>query len=214
MSSLRTRPAAPPVDAPAAGPSLPARAAEDLRAIRSSMERASLFTAVPGRGGMALGLVGLTGAALASRQAESGAWLAVWLGTAAIGVVVGLCAFTLTARATGQSLLSPTGRRFLLALLPPLVVGGALTAVLPGRGLSSALPGVWLLCYGASTITCGLVSLPLVPVMGVGFMLLGVVALVLPPTAGDACMAAGFGGLQLLFGWLIARRHLAAGEAP
>jgi hypothetical protein len=50
--------------------------------------------------------------------------------------------------------------------------------------------------------------------MGVGFMLLGVVALALPPTAGDACMAAGFGGLQLLFGWLITRRHLAAGEAP
>jgi hypothetical protein len=50
--------------------------------------------------------------------------------------------------------------------------------------------------------------------MGAGFMLLGVAALALPPAAGDACMAAGFGGLQLLFGWLIARRHLAAGEAP
>ena len=70
------------------------------------------------------------------------------------------------------------------------------------------------MCYGASTITCGLLSLPLVPVMGVGFMLLGAAALALPPAAGDACMAAGFGGLQLLFGWLIARRHLAAGEAP
>ena len=214
MPNVRTRPAAPPVDAPAAGPSLPARAADDLRAIRSSMERASLFTAVPGHGGMLMGLVGLTGAVLASRQADSGAWLRVWLSTAAIGVVVGLCAFAHTARATGQSLLSPTGRRFLLALLPPLIVGGALTAVLPGRGLSLALSGIWLLCYGASTITCGLLSLPLVPVMGVGFMLLGAAALALPPAAGDACMAAGFGGLQLLFGWLIARRHLAAGEAP
>jgi len=210
MSSLRSRSAA----APAEAPSLPQRAADDLRAIRSSMDRASLFTAVPGHGGMAMGLVGLAGAAVAAGQGDSGSWLLAWLATATVGLVVGACTFERSARAQGQSLLRPTGRRFLLALLPALGVGGALTAVLPGRGLSSALPGVWLLCYGAGAIACGLLSLRLVALMGAAFMLLGVLALALPPSAGDACMAAGFGGLQLLFGWLIARRHRGLEEAP
>jgi hypothetical protein len=214
MSSTRAQSAAPPAEAPPAGPSLPARAADDLRAIRTSMERASLFTAVPGRGGMLMGVVGLLGAALASRQADSGSWLAVWLATAAAGVITGACTFAWSGRAAGQDLLGPAGRRFLLALLPPLMVGAALTAALPARGLSSALPGVWLLCYGAGAVTCGLLSLHLIATMGAGFMLLGVLALALPPAAGDACMAAGFGGLQLLFGWLIARAARAAEDAP
>jgi hypothetical protein len=199
-----------PASRPAArteAPSLPARAAEDLRAIRSSMDRASLFTAVPGRGGMAMGLVALAGAVVASQQPDSGAWLATWVATAAVGLAVGGYAFASSARAAGQSLFGPVGRRFVLALVPALGVGGVLTLALPARGLTSALPGVWLLCYGAGAVTCGLLSLHLVALTGVALMLLGVVALALPPSAGDACMAAGFGGLQLIFGWLIARRH-------
>src|SRR6188474_2821639 len=101
MPIARTRPADPPAPAPV--PSLSGRAAEDLRAIRSSMDRASLFTAVPGRGGM------LLGAAVASRQLESGAWLRAWILTAAVGVVVGIAAIARSARAEGQPLLGPTG---------------------------------------------------------------------------------------------------------
>jgi hypothetical protein len=38
-------------------------------------------------------------------------------------------------------------------------------------------------------------------------MLVGAVALIGPATWGTAFMAAGFGGLHLFFGTLIARRH-------
>src|SRR5262245_23896434 len=138
MTRSRPRPAE-RADAPRAL-SLPGRAADDLRTIRASMERASLFTAVPGRGGMALGVVGLCGAAVASRQADAGAWLTAWLATAAVGLVTGFTLFWASARAEGQPLLGPTGRRFLLALAPSLGVGAVLTAVLPARGLVTALP--------------------------------------------------------------------------
>lgn len=193
-------------------PSLAGRAAEDLRLIRRSMDRSSLFTAVPGRGGMLMGGIGLAGAALASRQAGTEAWLRTWLGTAALAFVVGAWACVRSAWAAGQPLLGPTGRRFGLALLPALVLGAALTWALATRGLASALPGTWLLAYGAGTMACGLLSLRLVATMGACFMGLGLLALALPPSAGDLCLAAGFGALHLVFGALIARRHERAGE--
>lgn len=192
-------------------PSLAGRAAEDLRHIRRSMDRSSLFTAVPGHGGMLMGGVGLLGAALATRQPSSADWLRVWLATAAIAVVIGAWACVRSSRAAGQPLLGGSGRRFGLALLPALVLGAALTWALATRGLMSALPGMWLLAYGAGTMTCGLLSLRLVATMGACFMTLGLVTLALPPSAGDACLATGFGGLHLLFGALVARQH-ARGE--
>jgi hypothetical protein len=201
----------PPPSEPAV-PSLAGRAAEDLRLIRRSMDRSSLFTAVPGRGGMLMGVVGLLGSVFASRQQDSGTWLDAWLLTAGVGILVGAWALLRSSRAAAQPLLGPTGRRFGLAMLPALVLGAALTFALAARGLHSALPGTWLLAYGAGVTTGGLLSLPIVAVMGASFMAFGLAALVLPPAAGDACMAAGFGGLHLFFGWLIARRHAPGDE--
>jgi hypothetical protein len=43
--------------------------------------------------------------------------------------------------------------------------------------------------------------------MGICFMLLGAVALMLAPEAVDLFMAAGFGGLHVIFGVVIARGH-------
>jgi hypothetical protein len=43
--------------------------------------------------------------------------------------------------------------------------------------------------------------------MGVCFIVLGGLALLLLPTAGDILMAVGFGGLHVVFGAIIARGH-------
>ena len=43
--------------------------------------------------------------------------------------------------------------------------------------------------------------------MGLCFMLFGGLALFSPPAWGNTWMAAGFGGLHILFGIAIARRH-------
>ena len=196
MSSRSSQPAA-----------LSDRAIENLSFIRSTMERATEFTAVPGWGGMAMGLSAVAAAFLAARQPDRSAWLAVWLSEGALGAVLGIAGIVWKARRTGLPLSSRTARRFLLSFAPPLAVGAALTVVLWRGGLAAQLPGLWLLSYGAAVVTGGAFSVRVVPVMGLGFMALGLVALAVSPEWGNALLAIGFGGLHLAFGWVIARRH-------
>jgi hypothetical protein len=82
-----------------------------------------------------------------------------------------------------------------------------LTAALFARGLFDMMPAVWLLLFGAAVVAGGVVSVPLVRAMGWSFVALGVAALFSPNTWSDALLAAGFGGLLIAFGVLIARRH-------
>ena len=106
-----------------------------------------------------------------------------------------------------SSVLSGAGRKFILSFLPPALAGVVLTVALWQAGADSLLPGAWLLLYGAAVVTAGTFSVKIIPVMGICFMVLGVFALLAMPTAGNLLMAAGFGGLQILFGTIIARRH-------
>jgi hypothetical protein len=91
--------------------------------------------------------------------------------------------------------------------MPPALAGLILTIVLTKAGLPQFLPGTWLLLYGAGVVTGGAFSVAIVPVMGSCFMLAGAAAFLAPAAWGDAFMAAGFGGLHILFGFLIARKH-------
>ena len=178
---------------------------EDLRYIRETMERASAFTAVPGWGGVAMGISALVAAAVAVRLTPGG-WLSVWIGEAVLAVAIGGLAMAHKARAARVPLFGGPGRKFVLSLFPPMVAGLLLTLSLVQDGRLDALPAIWLLCYGAAVVTGGAFSIPVVPVMGVCFMAAGGLALVFPAW-GDALMAIAFGGLHLLFGAIIARRY-------
>jgi hypothetical protein len=70
-------------------------AAENLLYIRDAMERAGSFTAIPGRGGVLMGLAGLAAALIASAQASRWGWLVTWLVAAAVAVGTGLTAVLL-----------------------------------------------------------------------------------------------------------------------
>jgi hypothetical protein len=183
------------------------RAMEDLRFIRRTMERGPAFTAVPGWGGVAMGLSAVAAAVLASRQPTTEGWFLVWTLDAVLAVTIGAVAIRRKARRTELPLLSGAGRKFLLSFLPPALAGAVLTAALWRAGADSLLPGTWLLLYGAAVVTAGTFSTRVVPVMGICFMILGVVALIATPSAGDLLMAVGFGGLHIVFGATIARRH-------
>ena len=188
-------------------PRLDERAIDNLRYIRSTMERAAGVTAVSGWGLAACGAIGLAAAGVAARQATDGAWLVTWLGAVPVALAATAVAVAWKARRSASPVLGAHARKLLLSVFPPMLVGALLTAALVRAGNQALLPGVWLLLYGTAVISGGTFSVRAVPVMGIGFAALGAVALFAPAAWGNALLAVGFGGLHLAFGPYIARRH-------
>lgn len=188
-------------------PALHDRAMDNLRFIRETMERASSFTAVPGWGGVVMGATALCAAYVASQQPTRNLWLVTWMVEALLALVIGGWAMDRKARRVETQVLSGPGRKFALSYAPPILVGTLLTIVLYRAGMANVLPGMWLLLYGTGVVTGGAFSVKVVPVMGLCFMLLGAIALFVPAAWGNYLMAAGFGGLHIIFGIIIARRH-------
>lgn len=182
-------------------------AAEHLRFIRDIMERSGSFTAVPGWGSIAMGSTALVAAGIASLQSTPEAWLLTWMLEAVVAIGIGSAALVRKARIVGVPLRSGAGRKYVLSLVPAMLAGILLTAALWRVGQISLLPGLWLLLYGAGTVTGGAFSVRTVPLTGFSFMFLGAVALFTPFTWANGVLAAGFGGIHILFGWIIARHH-------
>ncbi|MCJ7503615.1 MAG: hypothetical protein MUP80_11225 [Acidobacteriia bacterium] len=188
-------------------PGLDHQAMEDIRYIRETLERSTSFTAVPGKGGVLMGITGLLAAGVAVRMPSADGWLATWMLEALVALALGGWTMRRKARAANVPLLSGPGRKFALGLSPPLLAGGLRTVGLYRAGLLSALPGTWLLLYGAGVVTGGAFSVRAVPLMGACLMALGAAALFSPAAWGNAFLAAGFGGVHIVFGVLIARRY-------
>ena len=183
------------------------RAMDNLRYIRETMERATPFTAISGRGEMAIGATALVACVVAMQQPTFNSWLAIWLAEGVISLLIAGWSMDRKARAVKMPLVSASGRKAVFSLSPPLIAGGLLTIVLVRAGLTNAIPGVWLLLYGTGVITGGMFSVPAIPVMGLCFMALGAIALFSPPAFANWFMAAGFGGLHVLFGAIIVRKY-------
>ena len=188
-------------------PALHTRAMDNLRFIRETMERASSFTAVPGWGGVVMGVSALCAAYVASQQATARAWVLTWMVEGLLAFVIGGWAMDRKARAAELPLLSGPGRKFALGLAPPIFAGALLTIVLYRTSGASLIPGMWLLLYGTGVVTGGMFSVGIVPIMGLCFMTLGALAILCPAAWGNVFMAFGFGGLHIIFGIIIARKH-------
>ncbi|MDY6983604.1 MAG: hypothetical protein SV422_10995 [Pseudomonadota bacterium] len=188
--------------------SLQQHAADNLRFIRATMESATAFTGVSGKGYVIAGISAVFAAWLAAQQASPATWLSVWMLEM---VLAGSAALALTAVKTekqGQSLWSASGRKLLLAFIPAMAIGGVLTLTLFLRGDVSLLPGIWLALYGAAVTTAGAHSVRIIPVMGIAFMLFGAAVLLLPlPLPADLMLGIGLGGLHIVFGILLWRNH-------
>lgn len=182
-------------------------AMQNIRFIRETMEGAASFTAVPGIGGVLMGLTAFAAAPLAARQPSPGRWLAAWMGSAMIAFAIGVFAMVRKARSGQVPLLAQPGRKFALGLAPALVVAVILTVVLYRAGVTDPLPGVWLLLYGTAVTAAGAFSVRVVPAMGFCFLVLGTLALLAPAAWANWFLAAGFGGLHVLFGSIIAWRY-------
>jgi hypothetical protein len=183
------------------------RAIQNLQYIRETMERAGAFTAVPGWGGILMGVSALMTALISGRLPSRDLWFASWIGEAGLALAIGGWAMVQKAKAAKSTLFYGAGRKFALNLFPAMIAGGVLTIVLYRQQLFGIMPGVWLLLYGVSVVTGGAFSVKIVPLMGISFMVLGTIALLSPFELANWFMAAGFGLLHIVFGIVIARRY-------
>jgi hypothetical protein len=188
---------------------LHSQAIDHLQYIRRTMEGAASFTAVPGAGGVIMGASALLAARLAHGRMTSkpADWLDIWMLEGALALVLGLFFAYRKARRIQVELFSRPARKFMLAFAPALFAGAVLTSALDRAGQTDILPGCWLLLYGAGIAAAGAFSVRIVPVMGTCFLFLGCAAMFSPAQWGDAWLAAGFGGLHIIFGILIAKKH-------
>ncbi len=181
-------------------------AEENLRYIRATMENATSFTGVSGRGYFLAGVSAIVAAWLAARQSTQAAWLLVWMLELLLagGVALGMTAFK--ANRQGKPLWASSGRKLLLAFIPAMTAGGVLTLALFLRNDTTLLPGIWLCLYGAAVMTAGVWSVRILPLMGALFLSAGSLVL-LTPVPPDLMLGLSFGGLHIVFGILVWRHH-------
>jgi hypothetical protein len=181
-----------------------------LNYIRASIESAGAF-AVPGIAGIAMGVVGILATIVASLPGLSYYWLEIWLGAAIAAAALGV---VLVARqpARGFMLYRGPARKFVLSLCPALLAGAVLTIVFWQQGLTSLIPGTWLLLYGCAVLSASMMTsaamMRLIVLMGALFVVYGMVAFQLPPRFHNYTLGLGFGALHLLFGVLIGRTEI------
>ena len=210
MATCRTRRPRRVIDPEMSGVALsapPHDALHELRFIRKTMEGATSFTAVPGKGMVLVGVTALCMAAISAQVLDQRLWVGLWLLEAVIAGLISLLAMVRKSGGLSQLATSIPVRWCALSLLPPLVAGVLLTGTFVRHRLTSSLPEMWFLLYGVAVITGGAFSVRVVPIMGICFVALGAVAMLVTPLWTGALMAIGFGGLHVFFGLLIARRH-------
>jgi len=192
----------------------PEEAEEHLAVIRSAMERTTRYTGVPAVACVLAGVLAIAGAAACramgldfnSPRDERGLAL-VWGAVCALAVAQFVALTILAVRRRGEPAWSRLARRVVVAVLPGIYVGAALTEFCRRTGHLDYLPPFWSVCYGASVLGLGLYAGWKANLVGCLFLAAGTLGLYVLKPYGVALMAASFGGLHLLLGLLIAIRH-------
>jgi hypothetical protein len=192
---------------PSNPPEMQARAMDNLRFIRETMEAAGTFTAVSGWGQVVIGVTAVVAAMVAARFAGSAEWVLVWAAEAFLALLVSVWFMYNKAKSASLPLLTGSAQKLLFSFSPVFAVGMVVTVAFMQRGLYGLLPGIWMTLYGTGVVAAGAFSVRIVPVMGAAFILVGGVALFAPAAWSTWLMIAGFGLLHVVFGLVIARRH-------
>ncbi len=182
------------------------RAFDNLRFIRETMERSAVFTSVPGYGGMLMGATAVGASVFAWQAANYRNWLIIWLTEALLAFAIGFLTLWQKSKNANDSLNSAPARKFALCFAPPIIGAIILTALFYRLDLFEFLPVVWLTLYGTAVVCGGVSSVKLVPIAGWCFVALGLISVFLPRGYGDLMMGLGFGGLHIIFGFIVARK--------
>lgn len=197
-----------------------------MQEIQRIMERATLFTLLPGTAAVLGGLLVLAGCAVSYAMIRSldfaeildlpfglqVAFCVMWFSIGVIGVLVEV---VLTTRAAARQQLVPADRPLRVAafsLTPSVVVAMVLTfkfliPVEPQAEEIRYIVPVWMMLYGTGVYTAGLFSIRPPRVLGLTFLALGVVALLGFPQYGVVSAVLSFGLLHIVFGLYILRKQ-------
>jgi len=197
-----------------------------MQEIQRIMERATLWTLLPGTSAIIGGLLVLAGCAASYAMFRSidfadmlGMSLSAQVGFCVmwfmIGVIGLLAEAVLTARAAKRQGFSPTIRSAKLvtfSMTPSVVVAMVLTVkflipVEPRPEEIRYIVPVWMMLYGTGVYTAGLFSIRAPRVLGLVFIATGAVALLAFPQYGVVTAALSFGLLHIVFGLYILRRQ-------
>lgn len=201
-------------------------AADRMQEIQRIMERATLFTLLPGTPAVVGGLLVLAGCAVSYGMIRSldfaailhlsfgsqAAFCVMWFTIGVIGVLVEVM---LTNRAAARQQLVPAHRPMRVAafsLTPSVVVAMVLTVkflipLQPRAEEIQYIVPVWMMLYGTGVYTAGLFSIQPPRFLGLTFLALGVIALLWFPAYGVVSAALSFGLLHILFGLYILRKQ-------
>ncbi|MHC4660783.1 MAG: hypothetical protein ACYS8W_03755 [Planctomycetota bacterium] len=186
----------------------------DLKFIKNTMEKSARYKNVPASGYLAAGVLGLAGPVLTwlllgieklrdlslleSVDVRNLAILWSLVFVLAVAAVVFL--IRLNAKKHRLTAWNSLSARMFVSQIPLFLVAGLLVVALMFSGAFDLVPAVWLLCYSLVAFSFAYFTGPDHTIQGIIFFLLGAVAAFSPATVSLILLAAGFGGMHIIFG--------------
>lgn len=196
----------------------------DISAIRTQIARSALFqgygpATVAGTGLLAF-VAALAQPALVPVPLDAlGSYLALWIGTACVGMALAGAEMVVRARRLHGDLANEMLAAAVEQFLPALGVGALLTVVLAARPAETAwlLPGLWQIVFALGVFASGRFLPRGIAFVGGWYLLSGLCALMIARgehALAPATMGLGFGVGQLFTAALLYRARDEVGEEP
>ena len=196
--------------------SIRAEAEENLRVIRSLMEKATVYRAVSAPGALVGGLASIAIVSVAWSSQHPLPFAPTWLGALALTAIANFWLLRRDAARRDEPFVSPGMRLALRAMLPALLGGGLCVFVAAAVG-PALLASLWVLFYGVSLLAASHFAPKSICWLGRAFFVAGAVMLVGGAwVQGNAhvIMGATFGLFHLLYAACTWPRRADRGGTP
>lgn len=188
-------------------------AKENLRMIRSLMERSTKHSTFSGLSGVLAGLASIVGCLVTrslnqqhlSHEEYRDPFLTTWLIVILFAISADYLLTKRRAASVGKRVISRLGKQMIIASTPGLGTGILLTGMFLDHEMMANIYPVWMLCYGIAVSAVGLFSQREVTLLGRAFLIAGTVTLAIPHY-GLIAMAVSFGGFHIFYGIAMSRK--------